>query len=113
MPFPLSPLDLTKALVAIDSRNPSLVPNGPGEREAAQFLANVLEEWGFAVTLTEVEPGRANVLARIGPRGVAPLVLFIGPGGREVAPRLSGYMADFYTAYLDERMATALRASRN
>ena len=75
MPFPLSPLDLTKALVAIDSRNPSLVPNGPGEREAAQFLANVLEEWGFAVTLTEVEPGRANVLARIGPRGVAPLVL--------------------------------------
>lgn len=75
MPFPLSAFELTKALVAIDSRNPSLVPNGPGEREVAQFLATVLEGWGFAVTLSEVEPGRANVLARIGPRGVAPLVL--------------------------------------
>ena len=41
----------------------------------AAFLANVLEDWGFAVTLSEVEPGRANVLARIGPTGVSPLVL--------------------------------------
>ena len=30
-----------------------------------------------------------------------------------VAPRLSGYMADFYGAYLDERMVTALRSAGN
>ena len=59
-------LALTRALVAIDSRNPSLVPGGPGERAAAEFLAGVLTEWGFAVDLLEVRPGRPNVLARIG-----------------------------------------------
>lgn len=75
MPFPLSPLSLTEALVAIDSRNPSLVPGAPAERDAAAFLAGVLEEWGFAVTVSEVEPRRANVVARIGPAGVSPLVL--------------------------------------
>lgn len=75
MPFPHSPLDLTRALVAIDSRNPSLVPGAPGERDVAAFLSTVLEGWGFAVTLSEVAPGRANVVARVGPTGVSPLVL--------------------------------------
>lgn len=89
--FPLSPLDLTKALVAIDSRNPGLVPNAPGEREVAAFLAGVLEGWGFAVSLSEVEPGRANVLARIGPTGVSPLVFnghldVVGTDGMTHAP---------------------------
>ena len=41
---------------------------------------------------------------------VAPTLLFIGPGGREVAPRLTGYMADFYGAYLDDRLDAALKA---
>ena len=58
---------LTRALVAIDSRNPTLVPGAPGERECAHFLAAVLEDWGFAVELLEQVPGRPNLLARAGP----------------------------------------------
>lgn len=42
---------------------------------------------------------------------VAPTVLFLGRGGREIAPRLTGVTSeDFYGAYLDERVATANRA---
>ena len=57
---------LTRALVAVDSRNPSLVPGAPGEQEAAELLANVLDSWGFAVRTEEVAPTRLNVVARIG-----------------------------------------------
>ena len=73
--FPLDPVALTEALVAIDSRNPSLVAGAPGERACAAFLATVLEGWGFSTQLVEVEPTRSNVVARIGPAGVSPLVL--------------------------------------
>jgi hypothetical protein len=39
---------------------------------------------------------------------VAPTLLFFGPGGREVAPRLVGAgIPDFYGAYLEQRLATA------
>ena len=74
-PFPLDAIALTEALVAIDSRNPRLVANAPGEGACAQFLAEVLTGWGFAVVVEEVEPGRPNVVARIGPAGRSPLVL--------------------------------------
>jgi acetylornithine deacetylase len=91
VPFPLSPLDLTAALCAIDSRNPSLVPGAPGERDVAMWLANVLNEWGFAVSTHEVAPQRVNVVARIGPAGVSPLVLnghldVVGTDGMTHAP---------------------------
>ena len=59
-------LALTRALVAVDSRNPSLAPGAPGESAAAELLAATLKDWGFAVDLIESVPGRANVLARIG-----------------------------------------------
>ena len=43
---------------------------------------------------------------------VAPTVLFFGPGGKELAPRLAGAsLPDFYGAYLDERVRTARLAS--
>lgn len=60
---------LTRALVAIDSRNPTLVPGAPGERSCAQFLGEVLRDWGFDVQLMEHVPGRPNLLARLGPAG--------------------------------------------
>jgi len=59
-------LALTRALVAIDSRNPSLAPEAAGEREVAEFLARVLTAWGFEVDLLEHLPGRPSVLARAG-----------------------------------------------
>ncbi|MGH7616689.1 MAG: ArgE/DapE family deacylase [Gemmatimonadaceae bacterium] len=57
---------LTRQLVAVDSRNPSLVPNGPGEGAVARALAGVLETWGFRVEMYDVAPGRPNVVAHIG-----------------------------------------------
>lgn len=57
---------LARALVRIDSRNPSLVAGAPGEREAARALAAVLQAWGFRVELHDAAPGRPNVVARIG-----------------------------------------------
>ena len=57
---------LTRALVEIDSRNPSLVPGGPGEQACAAFLRGVLDAWGFRTELQEAAPGRPNLVARIG-----------------------------------------------
>lgn len=73
--FPLDAVALTQSLVAIDSRNPDLVPGGPGESACAHHLADVLSQWGFAVALQEIAPNRFNVLARIGPAGRTPLIL--------------------------------------
>jgi acetylornithine deacetylase len=58
---------LTRALVEIDSRNPTLCPDGPGERRVAERLAEALEGWGFSVSLSDATPGRPNLVARIGP----------------------------------------------
>ena len=66
---------LTRALVAVDSRNPDLVPGAPGEGEVARLLASVLERWGFEVTVADAAPGRPNVIARIGRRGGPRLML--------------------------------------
>ncbi len=57
---------LTRTLVAIDSRNPSLVSDGPGERACAESLAHTLDRWGFRVELQETNAARPNVIARIG-----------------------------------------------
>jgi acetylornithine deacetylase len=57
---------LTRELVRIDSRNPSLVPGGPGEAAVAEARATVLREWGFRVDVFDAAPGRPNVVARIG-----------------------------------------------
>ena len=65
---------LTRELVRIDSRNPSLVAGGPGERQVAQALANVLDAWGFQVEIVDAAPGRPNVVARIGKPGARTLM---------------------------------------
>lgn len=42
---------------------------------------------------------------------LAPTLLFLGPGGIEIAPRLVGAaVPDFYDAYLQERIDTALQS---
>ncbi len=62
----MTPAELTAALVHIDSRNPSLVPGAPGERDVARYLANLLEAWQFRVEMHEVVDGRFNLTARGG-----------------------------------------------
>jgi acetylornithine deacetylase len=54
-------IELLEHLVAIDSVNPTLVPGGAGEVEAARFVAGWLEEHGLEVEYEELAPGRANV----------------------------------------------------
>ena len=68
---------LTRALVEIDSRNPTLSPDGPGERAIAHALGRILEEWGFSVSLSEPAPERTNLVARLGPAD-APAMMFAG-----------------------------------
>ena len=66
---------LARALIQIDSRNPTLTPDSPGEGDCARTLAAVLDDWGFAVQLVDAAPGRPNVVARIGPEDSTALML--------------------------------------
>jgi len=66
---------LARALIQIDSRNPTLAPDSPGEGDCARTLASVLDDWGFSVQLMESVPGRPNVVARLGPRDAPALML--------------------------------------
>jgi acetylornithine deacetylase len=68
---------LLRALVRVDSRNPSLVPGAPGEAAAARVLRDVLDAWGFRTEVVEAAPGRPNVVARIG-RGDGPTLMLNG-----------------------------------
>ncbi|GAC1349149.1 MAG: ArgE/DapE family deacylase [Ktedonobacteraceae bacterium] len=54
--------ELLRQLVAINSVNPDLVPDGPGEGEIARFVASWLESAGLEIELDEPEPGRPNVI---------------------------------------------------
>ena len=66
---------LARALIQIDSRNPTLAPDSPGEGDCARTLAAVLDDWGFAVQLVDAAPGRPNVVARMGPHDAPALML--------------------------------------
>jgi acetylornithine deacetylase len=77
-PLPCAPGDavaLARDLVRVDSRNPSLVPGGPGEEGAARLLRTVLDAWGFRTEVMEAAPGRPNVVARLGHGGGPTLML--------------------------------------
>jgi acetylornithine deacetylase len=66
---------LARALIQIDSRNPTLAPDSPGEGDCARALASVLDDWGFSVEVMETVPGRPNVVARLGPSDSPALML--------------------------------------
>lgn len=66
---------LARALIQIDSRNPTLAPDSRGEGDCARTLAAVLDDWGFVVQLVDAAPGRPNVIARIGPEDAPALML--------------------------------------
>ena len=57
---------LLRELVRADSRNPSLVPDAPGERAVARVLAEILRAWGMKPEIVDAAPGRPNVIARLG-----------------------------------------------
>lgn len=55
------------------------------------------------------QPTTHETLLRRWHVNVAPTLLFFGPGGAEVAPRLVGASRDFYGAYLEQRLDAARR----
>ncbi|MDP9191997.1 MAG: M20/M25/M40 family metallo-hydrolase [Acidobacteriota bacterium] len=57
-----STLALLCDLIAIDSVNPGLVPGAAGERAISEYLAVELRRMGADVELTEIAPGRWNVV---------------------------------------------------
>jgi succinyl-diaminopimelate desuccinylase len=58
----MNAVELTRELVRIDTINPT-----SPERPCAERVGTLLEDAGFAVSTHEFAPGRASVVARIGP----------------------------------------------
>ena len=79
---------------------------------AEEGLPVVQIDWGSAQTTQTVagEPTTHAELVRAWKVKIAPTVLFLGAGGREVAERLEGGSPDFYSGYLDQRLEQARRA---
>jgi acetylornithine deacetylase len=62
-------IELTRALVAIDSVNPALVEGGAGEGAIARFVVGWAASCGLEAELIEPTPGRPSVLVRARGRG--------------------------------------------
>ena len=69
---------LLRDLVAINSVNPTLVPDAPGEREVAGAIAAEMNRIGLDVTVDEVAPGRPNVVGVIDTARPGPALMFCG-----------------------------------
>jgi acetylornithine deacetylase len=62
-------VQLLEELVAIDSVNPDLSPDGAGEGLIARVVGEWLERLGVEVTFQETAPGRPNVIGRVRGKG--------------------------------------------
>jgi acetylornithine deacetylase/succinyl-diaminopimelate desuccinylase-like protein len=62
-------VELCQELIKIDTSNFG-TESGPGERKAAERVAELLDEVGIASELLEPEPGRTSVVAHWEPEGV-------------------------------------------
>lgn len=71
-------IDLLRALVAIDSVNPSLVPGASGEAAVARALAEHMRGIGLTVHVQEVAPGRPNVVGVLDGRRPGRSLMFCG-----------------------------------
>ena len=69
---------LLRDLVAIDSVNPSLVSGGAGEAAVAERIAAALRAAGIDVALTEVAPGRPNVVGVVEGRAPGRTLMLCG-----------------------------------
>lgn len=71
-------IKLLRDLIAIDSINPSLAPGAAGEGEIASVVASRLRSCGMDVEVTEVAPGRPNVVGVLEGSAVGPSLMFCG-----------------------------------
>ncbi|CAN5370106.1 ArgE/DapE family deacylase [soil metagenome] len=58
-----NPVEVARALIAIDSVNPSLVADAAGESTIADYCTGWLVQRGFEVTRLEATPGRPTIVA--------------------------------------------------
>ena len=69
---------LLRNLIAIDSVNPSLVPNSRGEKEVAELIASEMRAFGMDVEIAEVAPGRPNVVGVLEGKQKGKSLMFCG-----------------------------------
>jgi len=90
--------DVAQHLVQINSVNPTLASGGPGEREIADYTADVMDRLGLEVGEHEPAPGRVSVTGRLrGTGGGRSLMLnahYDTVGVDEVADPFSGIIRD-------------------
>lgn len=65
-------------LVAIDSRNPALVPGAPGEAAAGAFVARFLRDTGLEVTVVDSQSGRPSIIGHLRGTGGGKTLLLNG-----------------------------------
>jgi succinyl-diaminopimelate desuccinylase len=83
-------LDLARRLIAIPTENP------PGnEHLGAEFLADYFADRGWNVDVSDVAPGRPNVVARIDGGAPGPHLIF--DGHLDVVPAGDGWSTDPFT----------------
>jgi acetylornithine deacetylase len=69
---------LARELVRVDSRNPALVPDAPGEERIARTLCDILTSWNIDATLQDASPKRPNVIGIVRGKGKGRSLLFNG-----------------------------------
>ncbi|TMD82566.1 MAG: ArgE/DapE family deacylase [Chloroflexi bacterium] len=92
--------DLLRQLVAINSINPDLTADGPGEGEIARFVSGWLESAGLEVKLDEPAPGRPNVIGIVRGSG----------GGRSLM--LNAHTDTVGVAYMERPHEPVIEGSR-
>jgi acetylornithine deacetylase len=113
-------VELIHALVAIESVNPSLVPGGAGEGEAAAFVAAWAHDAGLEAQTLEATPGRPSVVVRARGTGGGRTLLLCGhldtvttEGMADPGPRVDGDRFHGRGAYdMKAGVAAALVACR-
>jgi acetylornithine deacetylase/succinyl-diaminopimelate desuccinylase-like protein len=68
-------VEICRDLIAIDTTNFGGDQSGPGERKAAEHVAQLLDEVGISSEIFESEPGRSSVIARWGGGEGEPVLL--------------------------------------
>jgi acetylornithine deacetylase len=107
-------IDLLSRLVAIDSVNPALVANAPGERRITDFVAGWLTARGVAVTEVASQAGadRPSLLARVpGTGGGRSLVLYAHTDTVGVAGMADPFRAVFQEGRLHARGSYDMKGS--
>ena len=74
-------------LVSINSINPALSPDGPGEAQIGAYLSEAMRALGLQVSVDEVASGRVNVIGQRAGRGAGRSLMWnahmdtVGPNG--------------------------------